>query len=342
MKVYPLIFSRTKREDFVPGFLVRPIECEHDTEHNCDFVFDYKKASRYVNIAIEKIKHTSGMRCVVFSAGDYAVYSGIACYTPLLIEKLAEKLDGTDYQAYQTDEADRPLVFFIGFAVKKSDYHGNVPNVDLLKTYQIYLEYLKHQFYEVNTDTEITEGIELEDIPCVSNFKPDCETADRISILKNYDAENYQNIMNYYFKQIMENPDKEISFVSDILPDDVKVSIPYSCFSLSEGSIESCIAKLKQQQLSQEASHIQQNQPIEHKTEIRFPDKQVLYPSSNDSIRSPDPNQIYSQQPQKKNNTPANSSLIILVIIIIIILLLIVLFKPSNSLLEMHIRKSDV
>lgn len=329
MKIYPLIYSRTKRQDYISNFLVRPAD------------IDYTKAVRYVNTAIENTRYANGVRHAVFSAGDYVVYSGTACYTPLLVEKLAEKLDGTDYQAYQTDEADRPLVFFIGFAIKKSDYHGNVPNVDLLKTYQIYLEYLKHQFYEVNTDTEITEGIELDEVSCVSDFKPDCETADRISILKNYDAENYQNIMNYYFKQIMENPDKEISFVSDILPDDVKLSIPYSYFSLSEGSVESCIAKLKQQQQKkvqspQETSYIQQNKFNEYKPEVRFPENGISYPP-NDDIQKPAFSQSYGRQGQnhygqqseneKKNRSTTDSSLIILVIIIILIILLIVLFK---------------
>ena len=129
MKIYPLIYSRTKKQDYISSFLVRPED------------IDYAKAVRYANAAIENIKYTAGVRHAVFSVGDYAVYSGTACYTPRLIEMLGEKLNGVDYQEYQTDEDNRPLAFFIGFAVRKSDYEGNVPDIDLLKTYQIYLNY---------------------------------------------------------------------------------------------------------------------------------------------------------------------------------------------------------
>ena len=57
MKVYPLIYSRTKFVDYISSFLVRPAD------------IDYTKAVSYVNTAIEDIKYTSGVRHAVFSVG---------------------------------------------------------------------------------------------------------------------------------------------------------------------------------------------------------------------------------------------------------------------------------
>lgn len=240
MKVYPLIYSRTKFAGYVNGFMVRPKD------------LDYRKAESYVGTIIETTKNVGGIRYAVFSVGEYAVYNGTFCYTTRLVEKLGEKLNGEDYQEYQADESGRPLNFFIGFAIKKGEYNGNVPDIDLLGTYQIYLEYLKKQFKNtrLNTKTEeLSEGIEVNEISCQSDFTPDeSDSVDGIKILKNYDSENYQNIINYYFKQIMEGENKNISFVTDILRDDINPSMPYTRFSISKSTVDRCIAKLKQQQ----------------------------------------------------------------------------------------------
>jgi len=240
MRVYPLIYSRTRNFDYISSFLVRPAD------------IDYEKAAKYVNAAMNNIKFTDGIRYTAFLAGDYAVY-GMSCYSSRLIEILSKEWDISelDYQEYQTDKSGRPLVFFMGVAIKKSEYHGNIPILDLYELYEIYLNYLKHQFNADTPETELTEGIEWNETEYPDEFVPKYfehegqPYFDGRKFLENFDCKKNNSIIYYYISQILKCPDEDISFLSDILSDDINNSVLYTVLSIKDTSVQSCIAKLE-------------------------------------------------------------------------------------------------
>ena len=197
---YPLIYSRTKLCDFVTGFLVRPND------------LDYTVAERYVKVALNDIKHINGIRHTVFAVGDYLIYGGTACYTSKIISRILNdrginELD-FNYKEYGCDHDHRPIYFFIGFAIKRSDIipPSLIPDVDLYKTYKIYLEYLDNQWLNSTTMTQTlnnNEAIELNAAEYSESFTPDEISSQGITILKNYDEIIYQNITNYYFHEFV-------------------------------------------------------------------------------------------------------------------------------------------
>ena len=113
MRICPLIYSRTKKCDYTPGFLVRPYD------------IDCNMAAKYVGQALEDVKHVGGIKHAVFSVGEYLIYGGIASISQILEdlikhERQINELD-FDCKEYQSDKEGRPITFFIGFGVKRSD-----------------------------------------------------------------------------------------------------------------------------------------------------------------------------------------------------------------------------
>ncbi len=235
MKVYPLIYSRTKFVDYVSGFLVRPKD------------LDYKCATKYVSDALNEIKYSGGLRHAVFSVGEYIVYGGTACMTPVLInrilkEKRMNQLD-FEFKEFQSDKADRPIVFFIGFAIKRTSIENanHIPDIDLYKTYKIYLKYLKKQWFNVTTKTEElnpNDGIDIEIIKGVPEFSPEIIEKNGISLIKNYDENLYQDIINYYFRQSVMYPNTDISFLSHVLPEMINDSLMFNNISIYGITVE--------------------------------------------------------------------------------------------------------
>lgn len=207
MKVYPLIYSRTKLCDYLSDFLVRPSD------------IDYVTAAKYVGEALEEINRTD-IRHAVFCAGNYVIYGGTACYTnDAFIERVcAEKglrsLD-LDYTQYRSDKVGRPLAFFIGFAVKRSELNGEIPDIDLYGTYKIYLDYLKHQWNEIYTKSELlNEGIDIRSKAYQGGFTPDTVSLGSQSFIRNYSEKSYQAVLDYYFNQCARSLD--CSFLSNV------------------------------------------------------------------------------------------------------------------------------
>ncbi|MCM1529135.1 MAG: hypothetical protein NC093_03980 [Alistipes sp.] len=229
MKVYPLIYSRTKLVDYVSGFLVRPSD------------LDYTVAAKYVSNALNEIKYSDGLRHAVFSVGDYIVYGGTACITPALIsrilkEKSMNQLD-FEYKDFQNDQAGRPIAFFIGFAVKRESIENanHMPNIDLYKTYKIYLKYLQKQWLSTMTKTEALnadDSINIEIIEGIPKFSPESIKKNGISIIKNYEEDLYQDIINYYFRQSVMYPNIDSSFLSCILPEMINDGLIFKNISL--------------------------------------------------------------------------------------------------------------
>ncbi len=249
MKVYPVIYSRTKFCDYVSGFLVRPYD------------FDSIAASKYVSVALNEVKHTDGIRHAVFSVGDYIIYGGTACITTSLIqyilkEKNVEKID-LDYQEYQSDNAERPLTFFIGFAIKKSETNDvYLPSIDLYNTYKIFLNHLKKQWLNITTQTEVIQESDYIDITSTeykSSFVPQLSKKYGLNIIENYSEEKYQDIINYYFHQIIKNPTSDYSFLSNVLPDMVSSTLLFkniSIYGINSGDFTYSNFKLPESNIS--------------------------------------------------------------------------------------------
>lgn len=227
MKVYPLIYSRTLKVDYPSGFLVRPKDMNNSAVTG---------ARKYVISAMENVQDVGGVRHAVFSVGDYLVYGGISCVASKLVNRILQsKSVDFPYEEYQADKANRPLIFFIGFAAKKNELIKNeLPAVDLYNTYKIYLEYLTKQWHNESVMTEFSNGIELETRQYHMTPAPQTLLADGKRILRNYSEENFQETIDYYFAAMAWGPGGDFSFLSSVLPDDAAKSpfaniSPYGC-----------------------------------------------------------------------------------------------------------------
>ena len=238
MKAYPLIYSRTKLVDYVSGFLVRPPDLKPES------------AAVYVNKALENIKSSGGIRHAVFPAGNYLIYGGVASASYTLIQRILKEsvLSAIDYphQEFQADRSGRPIIFFIGFAIKREDLSElKMPDIDLYHTYKIYLEYLKRQWDSVNTSTETPEQIELNTVPYFGSFKPEELEWNGKRFVKDYREDEYKKYIQHYFAEMARVPQKECSFLSQALSDDVTENYPFTCVGFSDCSAEAGIAKLQ-------------------------------------------------------------------------------------------------
>lgn len=245
MKVYPLIYSRTKLCDYVSGFLVRPSD------------LDYTVATRYVSVALNEVKYSNGLRHAVFAVGDYIIYGGTACVTSALISRILkdkgiEDLD-FNYKEYGSDQAGRPITFFIGFAVKRSSIENAslIPDVDLYETYKIYLKYLEKQWLNTITKTETLSGdeaIELNVTEYSAKYVPETVNNQGIVLLKNYDENTYQDVINYYYHELVTKPTNDSSFISSVLPEMLTDGFIFKNTSLYGISVEDYISSLRKEE----------------------------------------------------------------------------------------------
>lgn len=245
MKVYPLIYSRTKLCDYVSGFLVRPSD------------LDYIAATRYVSVALNDVKYSNGLRHAVFAVGEYIIYGGTACVTSALISRILKdrgiaELDYS-YKDYGSDQAGRPIEFFIGFAVKRSNIenHSLIPDVDLYETYKIYLKYLEKQWLNSTTKTQTLNGddaIELNVTKYSAKYTPETVNNQGIVLLKNYKEDSYQDIINFYYHELVTNPTNDNSFISSVLPEMLTDGFVFKNTSLFGISVEEYLSSLSKEE----------------------------------------------------------------------------------------------
>ncbi len=241
IKAYPLIYSRTKFVDCVNGGIVRP--------HN----IDTEKASEYMMASMHRIEYLdNGIRYCVFRTGEYIIYGGTACIPQKLVKRIKqiekkEQLD-LDYDDYLTDKFGRPVIFFIGFAVKASNFpKRKTIKLSLFETYKKYIEFLKDQWNSPTTKAKLlseNDGIELELVDYNQNsFKPDfhSEFCENINFVKNFDEDKYESYINYFFTEMINNPNKDLSFLSNVFPDDVTADYSFKNISLCQGTPTECI-----------------------------------------------------------------------------------------------------
>lgn len=315
IKVYPLIYSRTLLADYVKGFLVRPKD------------LDVPTALTYVAAALENIKYTDGVRHAVFPAGDYFVYGGATCVASRLVERISSVIDFS-YKGYQADKAGRPLIFFIGFAIRKEDLPKHtVPKVDLYDTYKIYLDYLRKQWNDSTTSTEFTDGIELPSRLYSNSSGSHPEqflSYHGKTFLKRYSEQDYQQYIDYFFTKMVNDPTKDYSFISDILPDDIDSRLPFANVSVYGCTAEECIARLRSKSIERQE---RTSSDIQSFPRTKTPD--IIKTVKTDS----------TEKKNNSNNRDGQSGLkdlkyLGVILAIIIVLLLIFLFAPKKKPME--------
>lgn len=208
MKAYPLIYSRTKNVDFVPDFLTRPKD------------LDCQTALKYVGNAMANLDTLKTIRYSAFSVGDYCICGGVSCITKYLVEEL-KKSDITFpsqlVSEYLRDCKGRSTACFIGFAIPKSEVRsGRIPDIPLSKYWDVYLEYLKHQWDKSTTHSEELNfpPVTLDEKTYSSNYKPEFEPIQGKKVIRNQ-KEKLQETLDYFFDQIL-NKGSQDSFISDI------------------------------------------------------------------------------------------------------------------------------
>ena len=210
MKGYPLIYSRTKNYDFVPDFLARPKD------------LNVSLALKYVKNAMNNLDFISGIRYTAFPVDNYCVCGGIACISAKLVEKLKVSSIGflsnyADVNEYLKDCKGRSLACFIGIAIPKSEITvEKIPNISLDKYWDVYYQYLKHQWLsESDTYSEQLEMATI-DIPekrYIPSFTPQIEKYGTRKVVVNF-AAHEQQILDYYFHSICNG--KNESLITEI------------------------------------------------------------------------------------------------------------------------------
>lgn len=226
MNAYPLIYSRTKNVDFVPDFLVRPED------------LDWQTALKYVENAMANLDILKTIRYSVFSVGNYCICGGISCVTKYLVEEL--KKSDSNFQAvseYLRDCKGRSIACFIGFAIPKSPksevWSGRIPDIPLSKYWDVYLEYLKHQWDKSTTHSEELNfpPVTLDEKTYSSNYEPKFELIQGKKVVRNQ-KETLQGTLDYFFDQIL-NKGSQDSFISDIDRNEWD-ALKFTCASVSD------------------------------------------------------------------------------------------------------------
>lgn len=225
MNAYPLIYSRTKNVDFVPDFLVRPED------------LDWQTALKYVENAMANLDILKTIRYSAFSVGDYCICGGISCITKYLVEEL-KKSDITFpsqiVSEYLRDCKGRSTACFIGFAISKSEVRsGKIPDIPLSKYWDVYLEYLKHQWDKSTTHSEELNfpPVTLDEKTYSSNYEPKFELIQGKKVVRNQ-KEDLQGTLDYFFDQIL-NKGSQDSFISDIDRNEWD-ALKFTCASVSD------------------------------------------------------------------------------------------------------------
>lgn len=211
IKAYPLIYSRTKYDDFAPQFLTRPAGMEED---------EVRDALRYVGNAMANLDTFQAIRYSTFATKKFCVCGGISCISRDLVSQLREEEQITEaemetIQEFLKDCKGRKLAFFIGVAIPKSEVRsGRIPNITIKEYWETYLEYLKHQWNDSQTNAElIHEPIEFDGKTYSKRNEPEIEVIGSKAVIRNFSVHS-QDILDYYYNRILNGED--VSFISEI------------------------------------------------------------------------------------------------------------------------------
>ncbi|MEE0114909.1 MAG: hypothetical protein U0J29_06785 [Ruminococcus sp.] len=198
---------------------------------------DWQTALKYVENAMANLDTLKTIRYSAFSVGDYCICGGISCITKYLVEKL-KKSDITFpsqiVSEYLRDCKGRSTACFIGFAISKSEVRsGKIPDIPLSKYWDVYLEYLKHQWDKSTTHSEELNfpPVTLDEKTYSSNYEPKFELIQGKKVVRNQ-KENLQGTLDYFFDQIL-NKGSQDSFISDIDRNEWD-ALKFTCASVSD------------------------------------------------------------------------------------------------------------
>ena len=222
MKAFPLIFSRTKNEDFVPDFLVRPAD------------LDVKETLKYVHNTMQGLDTLNAIRYTAFAAGNYCICGGIACLSKQLVQQAGIQMD--QVVDYLKDCKGRSLACFIGFAIPVPEVRSNViPDISLKMYWNTYLEYLRHQWEALETSSETLSEpcVELNEKRFSSAFKPVAEIIGTRTVIRHFE-EKPQEILDYYFNELLNMRNRDASFISSIQYRDEWDKLSFKAAAVSE------------------------------------------------------------------------------------------------------------
>ncbi len=251
MKAYPLIFSRTKNEDFVPDFLARPAD------------LDVKETQKYVHDAMQGLDTLNSIRYTTFAVGNYCICGGIACISKQLVQKAGVLMETVS--EYLKDCKGRSLACFIGFAIPFSETKNNViPEITLETYWNTYLTFLKHQWDAMDTESEKLKEpeIELSEKKYDSSFKPTIEVIGGKAVIRHFE-DNSQQILDYYFNELLNQHNTETSFISDILYKEEWDRLYFKNASVSENlytTLKTAPVQNQSARISSNRPNIQRNQ----------------------------------------------------------------------------------
>ena len=301
IKVYPLIYSRTQKVDFVPDFLARPAD------------LDYGTADKFVKIVIKNVEMDSNdiQRYAVFSVGKYCI-AGTACITNNIL------LAGDE--EYTRDKDGRRIQAFIGIAVDKSGNHTEIPMLSNEKYREIYLKYLKKQWNEPVTHSEKCTEPEIElETTNYDSFIPQTELILGKNIINEYYYnDNRQRIFNYYFVENLKNNSSCSFIVRKLDLNDIRKS-PFNCLVANDNQIRKLQAEEEERKRAEEASRQcgKQSQDEINSDEIletlkKYAPKVILILLAivvmGCIAKSCSDNDIFGKKHDKSNNDVANSN----------------------------------
>lgn len=229
MKAFPVIYSRTKKQDYISGFLMRPKDMNYD------------KALAYVNMALNDVKYVDGLRHTIFGIGKYIVYGGVACVLKKMIERVGKQFNNSEaLNDYLYDSSGREIAIFVGVAIERSDTNiiqGHVPNIDLEDLLNIYLGQINKYWNETYLETQYSEEMEIKSVPFVSSYRPECRKFRDFYVLDNYTEKNYKELLDYYFVQLSKDK-QDYAVLSAATKEEIESNTIFKYIGLFHGSFE--------------------------------------------------------------------------------------------------------
>lgn len=331
MKAYPLIYSRTKNEDFVPDFLTRPVD------------LDWRTALKFVGDAMRSLDGLDTIRYSTFVVGNYCICGGISCVTKILLNEVKNEMPEisgftTDIDEYIKDCKGRNMIAFIGFAIKKDDIcSGKIPDLKYSKYWEVYLEYLKKQWFASKTESEKIEipPLELDEKSYNSLYTPEFLQIGEKFVITSFN-DDPQSTVEYFFDRII-NKSENVSFISNIKRREDWDKTIFQYTHVSDDLLT--IIKSKPLTSSQEKPIIQESESIDYnssntkKTGFNFGEYKRTSVSSEMNNRYSNQSQNF-KEPEKKKNTTTPTPLLpalVLAIAVILLVIIVILLVQKNA-----------